>query len=74
MDNGAVENLGRLCRNEGIVPEISLPSTLLGSRRPIDGPLLKTFGALDPKAQTALTEDLFALIKRARRCPRAPVT
>jgi ubiquinone/menaquinone biosynthesis C-methylase UbiE len=31
------------------------------------GPLLKTFGALDPKAQTALTEDLFALIKRFNR-------
>jgi hypothetical protein len=31
------------------------------------GPLLKTFGALDPKAQLALTEDLFALIKRFNR-------
>ena len=31
------------------------------------GPLLKTFGALDPKAQTALTDDLFALIKRFNR-------
>jgi ubiquinone/menaquinone biosynthesis C-methylase UbiE len=31
------------------------------------GPLLKTFGALDPKGQTALTEDLFALIKRFNR-------
>jgi ubiquinone/menaquinone biosynthesis C-methylase UbiE len=31
------------------------------------GPLLKTFGALDPKAQTVLTEDLFALIKRFNR-------
>jgi hypothetical protein len=31
------------------------------------GPLLKTFGALDPKAQAALTEDLFALIKRFNR-------
>jgi SAM-dependent methyltransferase len=31
------------------------------------GPLLKTFGALDPKGQLALTEDLFALIKRFNR-------
>jgi hypothetical protein len=31
------------------------------------GPLLKTFGALDPKAQMGLTEDLFALIKRFNR-------
>jgi ubiquinone/menaquinone biosynthesis C-methylase UbiE len=31
------------------------------------GPLLKTFGALDPRAQTALTDDLFALIKRFNR-------
>ena len=31
------------------------------------GPLLKTFGALDPKGQTALTEDLFALIKSFNR-------
>jgi ubiquinone/menaquinone biosynthesis C-methylase UbiE len=31
------------------------------------GPLLKTFGALDPKARTALTDDLFALIKRFNR-------
>jgi ubiquinone/menaquinone biosynthesis C-methylase UbiE len=31
------------------------------------GPLLKTFGAIDPKVQTALTEDLFALIKRFNR-------
>jgi SAM-dependent methyltransferase len=31
------------------------------------GPLLKTFGALDPKAQTALTDDLFALVKRFNR-------
>jgi len=28
---------------------------------------LKTFGALDPKGQLALTEDLFALIKRFNR-------
>jgi len=31
------------------------------------GPLLKTFGALDPDARTALTDDLFALIKRFNR-------
>ena len=31
------------------------------------GPVLKTFGALDPKAQAALTEDLFALIERFNR-------
>jgi ubiquinone/menaquinone biosynthesis C-methylase UbiE len=31
------------------------------------GPLLKTFGALDAHAQAALTEDLFALIKRFNR-------
>jgi ubiquinone/menaquinone biosynthesis C-methylase UbiE len=31
------------------------------------GPLLKTFAALDPKAQTALTDDLFALIRRFNR-------
>jgi len=31
------------------------------------GPLLKTFGALDPQAQAALTDDLFALIKRFDR-------
>ncbi len=31
------------------------------------GPLLKTFGALDPEARTALTDDLFALIKRFSR-------
>src|SRR5215510_9461701 len=31
------------------------------------GPLLKTFGALDPKAQAALTDDLFTLIKRFDR-------
>jgi ubiquinone/menaquinone biosynthesis C-methylase UbiE len=31
------------------------------------GPLLKTFGALDPRAQTLLTDDLFALIKRFNR-------
>src|SRR6478736_6530727 len=31
------------------------------------GPLFKTFGALDPKGQLALTEDLFALIKRFNR-------
>jgi len=31
------------------------------------GPLLKTFGALDAAAQAALTEDLFALIKRFNR-------
>ena len=31
------------------------------------GPLLKTFAALDPKAQTALTDDLFALIGRFNR-------
>jgi ubiquinone/menaquinone biosynthesis C-methylase UbiE len=31
------------------------------------GPLLKTFGALDPRAQTALTDGLFALIKRFNR-------
>jgi len=31
------------------------------------GPLLKTFGALDPQAQAALTDDLFALIKRFNR-------
>jgi ubiquinone/menaquinone biosynthesis C-methylase UbiE len=31
------------------------------------GPLLKTFGALDPEARTALTDDLFALIKRFNR-------
>ncbi len=31
------------------------------------GPLLKTFGALDPRAQAALTDDLFALIKRFDR-------
>jgi ubiquinone/menaquinone biosynthesis C-methylase UbiE len=28
------------------------------------GPLLKTFAALDPEAQTALTDDLFTLVKR----------
>ena len=31
------------------------------------GPLLKTFGALDPGAQAALTDDLFMLIKRFNR-------
>ena len=31
------------------------------------GPVLKTFGALDPQAQAALTDDLFALIKRFDR-------
>ena len=31
------------------------------------GPLLKTFGALDPEARTALTDDLFELIKRFNR-------
>ena len=31
------------------------------------GPLLKTFGALDPETRTALTDDLFALIKRFNR-------
>ena len=31
------------------------------------GPLLKTFAALDPTAQAALTEDLLALIKRFNR-------
>jgi ubiquinone/menaquinone biosynthesis C-methylase UbiE len=31
------------------------------------GPLLKTFGALDPQTQAALTDDLFALIKRFNR-------
>jgi len=31
------------------------------------GPLLKTFGALDPQAQAALTDDLFVLIKRFDR-------
>jgi ubiquinone/menaquinone biosynthesis C-methylase UbiE len=31
------------------------------------GPLLKTFGALDPKTRTALTDDLFELIKRFNR-------
>ena len=31
------------------------------------GPLLKTFGALDPDARTALTDDLFELIKRFNR-------
>ena len=31
------------------------------------GPLLKTFGALDPQAQAALTDDLLALIKRFDR-------
>jgi SAM-dependent methyltransferase len=31
------------------------------------GPLLKTFGALEPQAQAALTDDLFALIKRFDR-------
>ena len=31
------------------------------------GPVLKTFGALDPQAQAALTDDLFALIKRFNR-------
>jgi ubiquinone/menaquinone biosynthesis C-methylase UbiE len=31
------------------------------------GPLLKTFGALDAKAQMGLTDDLFALIKRFNR-------
>jgi ubiquinone/menaquinone biosynthesis C-methylase UbiE len=31
------------------------------------GPLLKTFAALDPQAQSALTEDLFGLIKRFNR-------
>jgi len=31
------------------------------------GPLLKTFGALDPQAQAVLTDDLFALIKRFNR-------
>ena len=31
------------------------------------GPLLKTFGSLDPEARTALTDDLFALIKRFNR-------
>ena len=34
------------------------------------GPLLKTFGALDPEARAALTDDLFALIKRFDRCRR----
>ena len=31
------------------------------------GPLLKTFGALEPQAQAALTDDLFALLKRFNR-------
>jgi ubiquinone/menaquinone biosynthesis C-methylase UbiE len=31
------------------------------------GPLLKTFSALDPKTRTALTDDLFELIKRFNR-------
>ena len=31
------------------------------------GPLLKTFGALNFQAQAALTDDLFALIKRFNR-------
>jgi ubiquinone/menaquinone biosynthesis C-methylase UbiE len=31
------------------------------------GPLLKTFGALEPEAQRALTDDLFALIKQFNR-------
>lgn len=31
------------------------------------GPLLKTFGALDPGTRTALTDDLFELIKRFNR-------
>ena len=31
------------------------------------GPVLKTFGALDPQAQAALADDLFALIKRFDR-------
>jgi ubiquinone/menaquinone biosynthesis C-methylase UbiE len=31
------------------------------------GPLLKTFNALEPQAQSALTEDLFALLKRFNR-------
>jgi ubiquinone/menaquinone biosynthesis C-methylase UbiE len=31
------------------------------------GPLLKTFAALDPEAQTALTDDLFSLIRRFNR-------
>jgi ubiquinone/menaquinone biosynthesis C-methylase UbiE len=31
------------------------------------GPLLKTFGALEPQAQAALTVDLFALLKRFNR-------
>lgn len=31
------------------------------------GPLLKTFGALDPETRTALTDDLFELIKRFNR-------
>ena len=31
------------------------------------GPLLKTFGALDPETWTALTDDLFELIKRFNR-------
>jgi ubiquinone/menaquinone biosynthesis C-methylase UbiE len=31
------------------------------------GPLLKTFGALDPETRTALTNDLFELIKRFNR-------
>ena len=31
------------------------------------GPLLKTFGSLDPQAQAALTDDLLALIKRFDR-------
>ena len=31
------------------------------------GPLLKTFGALEPQSQAALTDDLFALLKRFNR-------
>jgi hypothetical protein len=31
------------------------------------GPVLKTFGALDPQAQAALADDLFALVKRFDR-------
>jgi len=31
------------------------------------GPLLKTFGGLDPETRTALTDDLFELIKRFNR-------
>ncbi len=77
QDKAAAE-LVRVCKPGGKIGSIQLEQRAFVFRyraaqhwldvfKTYYGPLLKTFGALDPKAQLALTEDLFALIKRFNR-------